>query len=64
MRDAGNAFRKERLAGPLLTGRVNPESRSSIQANNRDAGREVGSGQGLRLQRGRSASPPLPGEEK
>lgn len=51
-------FRKERLAGPLLTGRVNPESRGSIQAN-RDAAREVGSGQALRLQRGRSASPPL-----
>lgn len=64
MRDAGEPFCKKRLAGPLLAGRVNPESRGSIQANNRDAAREVGSGQGLRLQRGRSASPPLPGEEK
>lgn len=64
MRDAGKPFRKERLAGPLLTGRVNPESQGSIQANNWDAAREVGSGQGLRLQSGRSASPPLPGEEK
>lgn len=63
MRDAREAFGKERLAGPQLAGRVNPGSRGSIQAT-RDAVREVGSGQALRLQRGRSASLPLPGEEK
>lgn len=63
MGDAREPFCKRRLAGLLLPGRVNPESQGSIQAK-QDAVREVGLGQALRLQRGRAASPPLPGEEK